>query len=141
MRGIQACTLQSLTGMCMASAEFGARTCRYLWRETYRDLGLDDDSIQSAFNGPAFLAWSRSYESGWQNGAIFDDAPGSPGGGLLNVSLQDEFLTNQWALQVRRCLFPSVVLLLPQKARRACLSCGVPTPPRSSPVALSRNNS
>ncbi len=111
--------------------------CRYLWRETYRDLGLDDDSIQTAFNGPAFMSWSRSYESGWQNGAIFNDEAGSPGAGLFNVSLQEEFLVNQWELQVRVArphhanrrlfgalpvarsrVFPSFV---PRYTRRSCL--------------------
>ena len=63
----------------------------YLWRETYRELGLNDSQIQSGFNGPAFLAWSRG-QGGHQNGGVFD-------GGAFNYSLSDEFLTGQWNLQ------------------------------------------
>ena len=63
----------------------------YIWRETYRELGLNDTQIQSGFNGPAFLAWSRG-QGGHQNGGVFN-------GGVFDYSLSDEFLTGQWSLQ------------------------------------------
>jgi hypothetical protein len=63
----------------------------YIWRETYRELGLNDSQIQSGFNGPAFLAWSRG-QGGHQNGGVFKD-------GVFDYSLSDEFLTGQWTLQ------------------------------------------
>lgn len=65
----------------------------YVYRETFRDLGLDDMAIQSSFNGPAFLGWSRSYESAWENGATFWP------NGSLNTALPEDFLTGQWELQ------------------------------------------
>ena len=65
----------------------------YLYRETFRDLGLEDTAIQSSFNGPAFLGWSRSYESAWENGATFWP------NGSLETALPEGFLTGQWALQ------------------------------------------
>ena len=63
----------------------------YIWRETYRELGLNDSQIQSGFNGPAFLAWSRG-QGGHQNGGVFHS-------GIFDYSLSDEFLTGQWNLQ------------------------------------------
>ena len=65
----------------------------YLWRETYRELGLNDSQIQSGFNGPAFLAWSRG-QGGHQNGGVY-----SSGGKHFEYSLSDEFLVGQWNLQ------------------------------------------
>ena len=39
------------------------------------------------------MSWSRSYESGYQNGGVFDAK------GQLVVALQDDFLLGQWELQ------------------------------------------
>ena len=64
----------------------------YIWRETYREFGLNDSQIQSGFNGPAFLAWSRG-QGGHQNGGVFS------AGGRFQYSLSDEFLIGQWDLQ------------------------------------------
>jgi hypothetical protein len=43
-----------------------------IYYETFLELGLNSTEIQSSFNGPAFLSWSRSYEAGWENGGQFD---------------------------------------------------------------------
>jgi len=64
----------------------------HVWRETYRELGLNDTEIQTSFDGPAFLAWSRG-QSHWENGAVFDANDN------FVVSLTDEFLVGQWNLQ------------------------------------------
>ena len=36
-----------------------------------RPAVLSDYEIQTSFNGPAFLSWSRTYEAAWQNGGVF----------------------------------------------------------------------
>lgn len=77
----------------------------YLWREVWRELGLTDYEIQTSFNGPASLSWSRTYEAAWENGGVWNAANGS-----FEYSLDYEFLTGQWSLQkqiVARCAFTS----------------------------------
>jgi hypothetical protein len=65
----------------------------YLWREVWRELGLTDYEIQTSFDGPASLSWSRTYEAAWQNGGVF-----SPNG-TFEHSLDEGFLVGQHALQ------------------------------------------
>jgi len=67
----------------------------YLWAQVFAELGLTQHQIQSCFNGPAWLGWSRTYEAGWQNGAIFNRD------GSFNVSLHEDFLQGQHALQAK----------------------------------------
>jgi hypothetical protein len=65
----------------------------YLWREVWRELGLTDYEIQTSFDGPASLSWSRTYEAAWQNGGVF-----SPNG-TFEYALDEGFLAGQHALQ------------------------------------------
>ena len=67
----------------------------YLWAQVFAELGLTQHQIQSCFNGPAWLGWSRTYEAGWQNGAIFNRD------GSFNASLHEDFLQGQHALQAK----------------------------------------
>ncbi len=65
----------------------------YLWREVWRELGLTDYEIQTSFNGPASLSWSRTYEAAWENGGVW------AANGSFEYSLDESFLAGQHALQ------------------------------------------
>ena len=67
----------------------------YLWREVWRELGLSDHEIQTSFNGPASLSWSRTYEAAWENGGVWAED------GAFEYSLDEGFLFGQHALQGR----------------------------------------
>jgi alpha-N-acetylglucosaminidase len=67
----------------------------YLWREVWRELGLTDYEIQTSFNGPASLSWSRTYEAAWENGGVW------AANGTFEYSLDEGFLSGQHALQGR----------------------------------------
>ena len=64
-----------------------------LWSQVFAELGLKQQEIQTSFNGPAWLGWSRAYESAWENGAAFNPD------GTLNVSLREDLLQGQHAFQ------------------------------------------
>lgn len=57
------------------------------------DLGLTEAEVQTSFNGPAFMSWSRSYEASWENGGVFDS------NGTFDYALDTGFLEGQFALQ------------------------------------------
>ena len=67
----------------------------YLWRELWREMGLSDYEIQTSFNGPASMSWSRTYEAAWENGGVWS------ANGTFEYSLDEGFLAGQHALQKR----------------------------------------
>ena len=86
------CDWMALHGVNLAVAFNGQE---YLWREVWRELGLSDYDIQTSFNGPAFLSWSRTYEAAWENGAVWAS------NNSFDYSLDDGFLEGQHELQRR----------------------------------------
>ena len=62
-----------------------------LSRSPYADVRVS--LMTSSLQGPAWLGWSRTYEAGWENGAVFNSD------GTFNISLHSDFLEGQHALQ------------------------------------------
>ena len=60
-------------------------------RSPYADVRVS--LMTSSLQGPAWLGWSRTYEAGWENGAVFNSD------GTFNISLHSDFLEGQHALQ------------------------------------------